>query len=72
MKFYGCPSRLQKWPWCSSAVAHSDSKFSLIRRALFVGLLCAIVSVLVFLKIKTLAGHQSILPEKDGLGARGD
>lgn len=73
MKFYGCPSRLQKWPWCCSAIAHSDSELSLIHGALFVGLLSAIVSVLVVLKIKTLAGRQSVLPEEDGFGcARGD
>lgn len=63
-----CLSRLQKWPRCCSAIACSDNEFSLICGAVFVGLLCAIVSVLVFLKIKTLAGHQSVLPGKDGLG----
>ena len=66
MKFDGCPSRLQKQPWCCSVIAHRDSELGWIRGA--AGLLCAVVSMLVFLKIKALAGRQSVLPEKDGLG----
>lgn len=41
MKFDGCLSRLCKWLWCCSAIAHSCSEFTSIPSALSMGLLCA-------------------------------
>lgn len=69
MKFDGCPSKLCKRPGCCSAIAHSY-RSSPSFPVLCPWDCCVLLSVWCW---RALAGHQSVLPEEDGLRcARGD